>query len=291
MKYNKVIEMDIWSNFGCFTKPFSTTGGLLTYLIPPKTSIIGIIGSVLGYEFDDYTVGDDNKSHYSIEKLFDVKISIQPLFDLKTKRVTFNRVDGNINKLSISNIHQDVLINPYYKLFISFPESLKIEEEIFIERVKNHQTIYNLYMGRNEFVLSYEFYNIFDYDVTVITKDNAEEFFSNNNMKIFGTLNRSLIKDTKLKSIYKNNVMENSPIFSMNNQGGVNLSHSFEYIVPEYPIKRSNFTEFSYSEISFFACEEFKKYYFSQIQLKDDLDDDDSLDLIRIGENEWISMI
>ena len=57
MKYLNVIEMDIWSSFGCFSKPFSTVGGVLSYLIPPKTSIIGMIGAVLGYEFNDSNNG------------------------------------------------------------------------------------------------------------------------------------------------------------------------------------------------------------------------------------------
>ena len=67
MKFSNVIELDIWSNFGCFSKPFSTTGGILSYLIPPKTSIIGMIGAILGYDFDDYEEKDSIKE-YKIEK-------------------------------------------------------------------------------------------------------------------------------------------------------------------------------------------------------------------------------
>ena len=83
MNYANVIEMDIWSNFGCFSKPFSNTGGILSYLIPPKTSVIGMIGAILGYEFDD-----NDEGIFSIEELFDIKLSILPLYDLKSKRDT-----------------------------------------------------------------------------------------------------------------------------------------------------------------------------------------------------------
>ena len=115
MKFLNVIEFDIWSKFGCFSKPFSNSGGILTYFIPPKTSIIGMVGSVLGYSFDDFIIDEKNCKIYSIEKFNDIKVAIQPLFSLKTKRVTYNNVSGD----SIKNIHQDVLLNPHYKIYIS----------------------------------------------------------------------------------------------------------------------------------------------------------------------------
>ena len=101
MNFSKVIEIDIWSSFGCFSKPDSTGGGRLTYLIPPKTAIIGIIGAILGYDFDKFEINKNKIKIYEIEELYDIKISIQPLFDLKTKRVTFNRVNGTTEKLFI----------------------------------------------------------------------------------------------------------------------------------------------------------------------------------------------
>ena len=132
MNFSKIIELDIWSKFGCFSKPFSNSGGILTYFIPPKTSIIGMIGSVLGYSFDDFEIGEDGTKIYSIERFNDIKISIQPLFSLKTKRVTYNNVSGN----DIKNIHQDVLLNPHYKIYISFPDNLSEEEYLFLDRIK-----------------------------------------------------------------------------------------------------------------------------------------------------------
>ena len=106
MDYLNILELDIWSKFGCFSKPFSNSGGILTYLIPPKTSIIGMVGSVLGYPFDDFEIDENNSKVYNIEKFNDIKISVQPLFSLKTKRVTYNNVSGN----GIKNIHNNFLI-------------------------------------------------------------------------------------------------------------------------------------------------------------------------------------
>lgn len=284
MNYANVIEMDIWSNFGCFSKPFSNTGGILSYLIPPKTSVIGMIGAILGYEFDD---NDDGI--FSIEELFDIKLSIQPLYDLKSKRVTFNKIEGSVNKTKISNIHQDVLINPYFKIFISFPDNLEGQEKLFINRIKNNETVFSLYMGRNEFPLSFKLCKIFDYESIILDKNNIDDFFSNKE-KIYGSLNRTLIKGSELTSV-SNTLSDEGLIFNFNKNAEKKLKSFYEYVIREYPIKRTNFTEFTYSDISFYSAKNLKDCYFSKLALKDDLNENENLELTKIGENEWISMI
>lgn len=286
MNFSKVIEIDIWSNFGCFTKPDSTSGGRLTYLIPPKTAIIGIIGSILGYDFDEFEKDENEIKNYKIEELYAIKISIQPLFDLKTKRVTFNRVDGTTEKLKIQNIHQDILINPYYKLFLSFPNCLKDKEELFLKRINDHETVYHLYMGRNEFPLSYKVCKIFDYESKILNSQNCESFFENDE-KIYGLINRENINDIELKAIDKTDLNENVIIFQFKKNNEMKLKSFYEYVIPEYPIKRTNFTNFVYSEVSFYSEDDFKSCFFSKLSIKNN----STVELTKIGEHEWISMI
>ena len=289
MKYSNVIEMDIWSNFGCFRKPFSTTGGIKTYLIPPKTSIIGLIGAVLGYEFNDFNSLEDDVKEYKIESLFDIKISIQPLFDLKTKQVIFNRVSGDINNINIENIRQDVLIKPYYKIFVCFPDILSNEEKIFINRIKNSETIYSLYMGKNEFPLSFDLCKIHERcNILRLNKTNCADLFEENNIKIVGLLNRELIKDTKMKKITSNS---NEIVKIIFGEDESDFSSYYEYIIRQYPIKRENFINFSYCDISFFSSNEFGDCYISEFFFKDDIDNNKYIELIKIGEDKWICPI
>jgi len=49
-----------------------------------KTAIIGMVGAVLGYKFNEFYESNDIRV-YKIEELYDIKISIQSLFDLKVK--------------------------------------------------------------------------------------------------------------------------------------------------------------------------------------------------------------
>lgn len=276
MNFSKIIELDIWSKFGCFSKPFSNSGGILSYFIPPKTSIIGMVGSVLGYSFDDFEIGEDNTKCYSIEKFNDIKISIQPLFSLKTKRVTFNNVSGR----SIENIHQDILLNPYYKIFVSFPDTLREDESLFLDRIKNNRSVFNLYMGKNEFLLNYEFMNVYDYESKMLNNSNKTEFFAEN--KVFGSLNRKNIKDTILISERKSTKRS---LFSRGSS--TQLESFYEYFIHDYPIKRENFVDFTYSPISFYAAPEEGDCYFSNLELKGDCE----IELCKIGDKKWISLI
>lgn len=278
MSYNNIVEMDMWSNFGCFTKSFSNTGGLLTYLIPPKTAIIGMIGAILGYKFDDFHESND-KRVYKIEELYDIKISIQSLFDLKVKRVIFNSHYGN-DKKDMLNVKQDLLLNPKYKLYISFPEHLKSQEETFLDNLKNHSTVYNLYMGRNEFPINYELKNYLENPNTyTLNKDNINEFFESK-PRIYGILNRDMVGNLELSTNLE------TVIFGRLKNQMKRLASHFEYLIKEYPVKRYDFTSFDYIPLSFYSMNPEVDCYFNKFELKAN-----QMLLNEIGDNRWISLI
>lgn len=277
MVYDKILEFDIWSQFGSFNKPDSNQGGLLTYFIPPKTSIMGIIGAVLGYKYDDYEL-KDNRKVFDIEKFNDIKISIQPLFPFKVKRVIFNNL---VSSTKTINIKQDVLIKPYYKIFVSFPESLKDDELLFEEYLKVNKSFFNLYMGRNEFLLNIKFCNSYEnVDCFELNNENSYDFFKDSN-EIHGSLNRQNV----MKASLSKTVKSSRSLFSVANS--FDLESYYEYLITDYPVKREQFVQFTYSPISFYSSSEEENCYFSDIQLKEDK----TLKLYNIGGKKWISLI
>jgi len=279
--YEDIIEMDIWSSFGCFTKPFSNTGGLLTYLIPPKTSIIGMVAAILGYDFDDFIELENGTKRYRIEELYDIKVSIQALFDLKIKRVTFNSHYGN--EPHLLNVHEDVLIEPFYKLYLGFPGKLKNEKNKFLERLKVNETIYNLYMGRNEFFMNYKFINHFDdVEIEILNSEDSSKFFNQSEeQKVYGLLDRRIVETVKLSETSE------QVIFGRLTSGIKKLASFYEYVIRDYPVKRYNFINFEYAPISFYSMSKKEDCFFSNLNLKEDQE----LELYKIGENEWISLI
>ena len=49
----KVAVFDVWGNFAHFKIPY-TTSSRETYPIPPKTAIVGLVASILGFDQNEY---------------------------------------------------------------------------------------------------------------------------------------------------------------------------------------------------------------------------------------------
>ena len=171
----KPLCLNIESEFGAFNKPFSNTGGLLTYSFPPKTAIVGMLGAIVGYKFED-----------TLKTFSDIKVGVEPLKCMETKTITYvchygERPDREKKKIPV-NIHQELLINPKYRLYLDL-ESLS-ENEVLLSDInilleqsnikdsakdinegfrilfQNQISYYSLYMGKNEFLLHYQLINI-----------------------------------------------------------------------------------------------------------------------------------
>lgn len=165
-----ILCIDIESEFGAFNKQFSNSGGLLTYMVPPKTAIIGFIGAILGYDLKT-----------TLEKFSNVKVGVEPLRQIETKSITYNcHYGGRPGRLV--NIQQELLIKPRYRIYLEIDSADKdervvedinnlLEKHGITEKVnnvydglglllKNHISYYSLYMGKNDFPLCYKLEDI-----------------------------------------------------------------------------------------------------------------------------------
>ncbi|WGI17901.1 CRISPR-associated protein Cas5 [Methanonatronarchaeum sp. AMET-Sl] len=199
----ELITLEIESRFGSFTKPTSTTGGLLTYKIPPKPTIKGIIGAISGFSFKE--------THKYFKNL---KVGVKPISEIKTKTTTFNSHYGNPRGRMV-NIKQEVLIEPHYQIFIDFSKIRKNEKAIkkitknFKETFNSppnslyeainkicqaKKTYYFPYMGRNNFPLEFNSLNI---DLERIDKPINEE------MKTNSVIPKEICSDFRIQEIQK----------------------------------------------------------------------------------------
>jgi len=182
-----LICIDIESQFGAFNKPFSNTGGLLTYMVPPKTSIIGLLGAIVGYPLSE-----------TLERFKDIKIGIEPLKDIKTKTIIYNcHYGGRLGRWV--NIRQEVLIEPRYRIYIEIGSNFQDEKFLMhinkllqdnrvTKKVKdvreglelllrNQISYYSLYMGKNDFPLKYYFRDI---KTSKLSPSDLEKYFPTN---------------------------------------------------------------------------------------------------------------
>jgi|GEM_PF-5445292 len=157
--------IDIGSQFGAFNKSFSNTGGLLTYMVPPKTAIIGLFGCIVGYGLQE-----------TLKAFGNIRIGIEPLNNIETKTITYNCHYGGRPGRMV-NIKQEILIEPKYRLYMEIEPKFKdkkllddinklLQKSGVSEKAKdirgglellfrNHISYYSLYMGKNDFPLRY----------------------------------------------------------------------------------------------------------------------------------------
>ncbi len=165
-----IISFDIKARFGSFTKPFSTTGGVLTYKVPPKTAVRGMLGSMAGFDFES-----------TLSYLRGIKIGIIPLSKTRTKTTTFNSHYGNPRGRMV-NIRQEILINPSYRIIADFSKVKRNDNAIEIisnlleknrknkdivsiaegynRLLENNISFYEIYMGRNNFPMDLNTVNL-----------------------------------------------------------------------------------------------------------------------------------
>jgi CRISPR-associated protein Cas5h len=110
----KILAFNIWADFGHFKK-YYTTSTPLTFSIPPKTAIFGIIGAILGYDKDEYLrfINGEN-----------TKVGIKILKPIRKTRFTFNYIDTkNSNSFHLikvrTQIKTEFLKGPAYRLYIN----------------------------------------------------------------------------------------------------------------------------------------------------------------------------
>jgi len=189
----------LWANFGVFRDPLTITQNL-TFMIPPKTTIGGMLASIIGIDYNEYFNDPDyfnfnysvvldeattirkksfsqnyvvdytQKSEIKFNAINDllykeneIKEDLNHMKSLTNNRLAeYKKVDKKISKFfnDISGkmtkpkpIYREILINPYYIIFVN---DFK-HEKIIITMMQKHYSSFLLYMGNSEFPANYEF--------------------------------------------------------------------------------------------------------------------------------------
>lgn len=85
----KCLVFDIWGEYGHFRK-FYTTSSPLTFSIPPRTTICGIIAAIIGLDKDEYL------NHFSKAK---ANIAIQLNNPINKTRISYNLINTKTAKM------------------------------------------------------------------------------------------------------------------------------------------------------------------------------------------------
>ncbi|MHA1784927.1 MAG: CRISPR-associated protein Cas5 [Candidatus Helarchaeota archaeon] len=162
----EAICFDVKAPFASFRIP-STTRGFLTFPFPPRTTIIGLIGAILGEKRNEIYL----KDHY----LFNARIALQMLnfpntINFRTNQIQTHSVltlykkfkiyiPGDLKRGVRSPQNIVLLKDVHYRIFFGLqntPENNECLNKIE-NKLKNHQYAYPPFLGRANYLASIEF--------------------------------------------------------------------------------------------------------------------------------------
>lgn len=151
----KILVFDIFADYGHFKKPYTTTSPI-TYSFPSRTTIIGVIGAILGIEKN--IVNEELSSENS-------NIALQILKPIKKIMIGHNLIDTK-KAIKMARIKTRTQVKFEYVKDVKYRIYFQSDNEYY-EKLKklleNHQTVYSLSLGLSECLANYEYigeYNI-----------------------------------------------------------------------------------------------------------------------------------
>jgi len=159
MSYKDVLIFDISSEYGHFRK-YNTTTSPLTYSIPTRGAVVGLLGAILGIE-RELGVGKYKEEQTPLVEIFSKQkagIAIQILSPIKKVFMGFNLINTKDSFFNIKNrtqIEFELVKDPFYRIYLSLDDAGIFEE--LSERIKNKRHHFTPYLGLSQFTANVEY--------------------------------------------------------------------------------------------------------------------------------------
>lgn len=149
----KLLAFDIWGDYAYFRRGYTTTS-TISFPFPSRTTVAGLISSILGFERDSY---------YDIFTEQNSKIGLRILNPIKKVRLNLNYIntkvgfylhDINQKQGLRTQVQAEFLKDPRFRIFISLNDN-GIMDELF-DLLYNHQSIYTPYLGISECLANFK---------------------------------------------------------------------------------------------------------------------------------------
>ncbi len=143
----KMIIFELWGKFAHFRK-FYTNSSSLSYSVPPRTTIEGIIAALLGYDRDSYyeLLNADNL-HVAVKKLGRSRKVMQSINYMKATS------SGELNSpKEHTQIPFELLVgnnNIRYRFYVTHEDEQVLKE--ISERISKNRPVFPLYFGSAPF--------------------------------------------------------------------------------------------------------------------------------------------
>ena len=145
----KVLVFDIWGEYAHFRKYYTTTSPL-SYSIPPRTAITGLIGAIIGLGKNEYL------KHFTKSQAF---IAVRLLEPIKKVRIAENLIDtssvSTMNRIkNRTRIRFEFIKDARYRIYF-----YHTNKEIYSqtkEYIIAHKCVYTPCLGLSEHIANFE---------------------------------------------------------------------------------------------------------------------------------------
>lgn len=161
---NKVLVFDVWGDYAHFRR-FYTTTSPLSFPIPPRTALCGLIGAIIGLEKED----NDYLNYFSTES---AHIALKLLNPIKKTVIAENLIDTKkargpgMNLITNrTQIRFEFLKNQKYRIYFSCRGNENIIYEKLKQNLIHHKTVYTPCLGLSENIANFKFIGEFEINI------------------------------------------------------------------------------------------------------------------------------
>ncbi len=148
----KVLVFDIASDYAHFRKPYTTTSAL-TYSVPPRTVIFGIVGNIIGIQSGGF--GRSEQSSYFEAK--GLKTGVRVLRSVR--KTTFNLKYLHTKSGGSILVPVECVVSPKYRIYATGSTELL---SVLKGTLEKHETHFTPYLGISEFIATIDYIGEFE---------------------------------------------------------------------------------------------------------------------------------
>lgn len=161
MNSKELLIFDIRGEYGHFRK-YNTTTSPLTYSIPTRTAIAGILGAILGME-REICDGVFPEGAEPVQEFFSKErsdMAVQIMRPVKKENIGFNLINTktsfcDLTRAGRTQIEFELVKDVHYRIYLSMTDELTFEE--LSERIENKRHHFTPYLGLAQFTAQIDF--------------------------------------------------------------------------------------------------------------------------------------
>jgi CRISPR-associated protein Cas5h len=147
---DSVLVFDVWGEYGHFRKYYTTTSPL-TFAVPPRTALTGLIAGIIGLEKNEYL------KHFSKQN---AHIAVKILSPTKKVRFSENLIDTKTADLmgrikNRTQIRFEFLKNPKFRIYFHHTDAALFRKTR--EFLEQHKCVYIPCLGLSEHIANFNF--------------------------------------------------------------------------------------------------------------------------------------